>query len=97
MGVRQIKDAALAREVGMSQSKMSRRTNGDIAFDVDELGRIARYFDISLAELITMPKPQLGDYIAMVSDLAKEREKRTPQRTRPDNRHGNSGPKRRAA
>ncbi|GAB3125752.1 helix-turn-helix domain-containing protein [Glaciibacter psychrotolerans] len=61
MGVRQIKDAALAREIGMTQSTMSRRTNGEMPFDVDELGRIARVFGISLVELISMPKGHPSD------------------------------------
>lgn len=55
LAVRRISDSALARGIGMSQSKVSRRTNGDIAFDTDDLGRIARFLDVSLVELIQMP------------------------------------------
>lgn len=56
LAVRNIKDAAAARQIGMAQSTFSRRTNGDIAFDIDELGRLANVLGLSLGELIAMPK-----------------------------------------
>lgn len=43
----------VARETGMSQSKMSRRTTAAEPFDIDELSSIARLFDVTIAELIT--------------------------------------------
>lgn len=55
LAVRKISDSALGRAIGMSQSKISRRTNGDIAFDTDDLGRIARYLGVTVVELIQMP------------------------------------------
>lgn len=45
--------SALAREVGMSQSKMSRRTTAAEPFDIDELSAIARALEVDLADLIT--------------------------------------------
>lgn len=55
LAVRRISDSALARAIGISQSMMSRRVNGDIAFDTDDLGRIASYLGLTLVELIQMP------------------------------------------
>ena len=55
LAVRKISDAALGRMIGMSQSKISRRTNGEIAFDTDDLGRIAKALGITLVELVQMP------------------------------------------
>ncbi|MEO6115968.1 MAG: helix-turn-helix transcriptional regulator [Pseudolysinimonas sp.] len=59
--VRSVKDAAVARTLGVSQSYLSRRTNGSTPFDVDDLGSIAHEFGITMAELITMPKDRTTD------------------------------------
>lgn len=53
--VRRLSDSALGREIGMTQSKISRRMNGEIAFDTNDLGRLATYFGMSVVELIQMP------------------------------------------
>ncbi|WP_417556514.1 helix-turn-helix domain-containing protein [Microbacterium sp.] len=45
--------SALAREVGMTQSKMSRRTTGAEPFDIDELSAIARVLEVEIVDLIT--------------------------------------------
>ena len=45
--------SGLAREIGMSQSKMSRRTTAVEPFDIDELGQIASVLGVSLVELIS--------------------------------------------
>ena len=45
--------AALAREIGMSQSKMSRRTTASEPFDIDELSAIARVIGVSIVDLIS--------------------------------------------
>ncbi|WP_295105801.1 helix-turn-helix domain-containing protein [uncultured Microbacterium sp.] len=45
--------SALAREIGMSQSKMSRRTTFAEPFDIDELSAIASVLDISIVDLIS--------------------------------------------
>jgi transcriptional regulator with XRE-family HTH domain len=55
LAVRRMSDSALGRAIGMSQSKISRRTNGEIAFDTDDLGRIASHLGITVVELIQMP------------------------------------------
>ncbi len=55
LGVHRISDSALGRAIGMSQSMISRRTNGEIAFDTDDLGRIASHLGVSIVELIQMP------------------------------------------
>ena len=55
MAVRGIKDAELARDVGWSQSYMSRRTNAGTSFSVDDLGVLATHFDLTVADLVQMP------------------------------------------
>jgi transcriptional regulator with XRE-family HTH domain len=44
--------AALAREVGMRDAKLSRRMCGDVEFRADELTRIAEALDMPVAELL---------------------------------------------
>lgn len=56
IAVNRSNDSELGRAIGMSQSKVSRRTNEEVPFDSDDLGRIARHFGISVVELIQMPK-----------------------------------------
>ncbi|WP_193596122.1 helix-turn-helix domain-containing protein [Microbacterium sp. YJN-G] len=45
--------SAVAREIGITQSKMSRRTTGAEPFDIDELSAIARVLHVELVDLIT--------------------------------------------
>lgn len=52
---RRISQANLATAIGMSKMSMSRRFNGAVPFTVDELGRIADYFDVGLDALILSP------------------------------------------
>lgn len=61
LAVRNMKDTELARRIGWSQSKMSRRTNEDTPFDSDDLGTIAAELELSLVELIQMPTSVPGD------------------------------------
>lgn len=56
IAVRRTNDSQVARAIGMSQAKFSRRTNEQVAFDADDLGRIANYFDIEVLELVQAPK-----------------------------------------
>jgi len=48
-----VSKSAVAREIGMAQSTFSRRTTGAEPFDVDELGLLAAYFEVSLVDLIS--------------------------------------------
>lgn len=63
LAVRKMSDSALGRMVGMSQSKISRRTNGEIAFDTDELDRIALALGMSIVELIQMPTKKAPAFV----------------------------------
>lgn len=45
--------SALAREIGMTQSKMSRRTTAAEPFDIDELSAIAQVLEVDLTDLIS--------------------------------------------
>ena len=49
---RQISGAKLAEQLGWSQPYVQRRLSGRVAFDVDELGRIADVLSIDLADLV---------------------------------------------
>lgn len=55
MAVRGVKDAEVARDLGWSQSYMSRRTNAGTSFSVDDLGVLALHFDLSIVDLVQMP------------------------------------------
>ena len=48
-----VSKSAVARATGFTQSTFSRRTNGQEPFDIDELGALADYFDVELADLIS--------------------------------------------
>ncbi len=56
LAVRQMSDSELARRIGMTQSQVSRRTNARLPFTSDDLGRIADVLELSVVELIQMPK-----------------------------------------
>lgn len=43
----------MARDLGWSGSRTSRRMSGEIPFDVAELAAIAQYLDISITVLLT--------------------------------------------
>ena len=45
--------SALAREIGMTQSKMSRRTTAAEPFDIDELSAIAHVLEVDITDLIS--------------------------------------------
>jgi len=42
----------LATVLGLSQPSVSSRLKGDVAWDVDELAKVAQWLDVSLSELI---------------------------------------------
>ncbi|CAN7237984.1 helix-turn-helix transcriptional regulator [Microbacterium sp. LjRoot45] len=52
-----ISGAEMGRRIGMTQSKMSRRTTAAEPFDIDELGAIADELDITVVDLITGKLP----------------------------------------
>lgn len=53
MGRHRVSQTGLASVLGMSQSAMSRRLNGEQPFDLDELVKVARYFGVTLAGLLS--------------------------------------------
>ncbi|MHC9046777.1 helix-turn-helix domain-containing protein [Microbacterium saperdae] len=55
LAVARVSDSEIGRRTGMSQSRISRRTNEEVPFDADDLGRIASALGISYLELIQMP------------------------------------------
>lgn len=52
MGRRRMNQTALAREINMSQPALSRRLNAELAFDLDELVRIADALESSVGALV---------------------------------------------
>ncbi len=49
---RRVSQAKLAADLKMAQASLSRRLNGEVPFDIDELAQIARYFGVSLRHLL---------------------------------------------
>lgn len=52
MGRHRVSQKRLAEAVGMTQQSLSRRLTADVAFDIDDLDAIARYFNRSIADLL---------------------------------------------
>lgn len=51
---------ALARALGISPQAMSRRTTGDLPFDIDELEIAARFLNVPVAQLLGLPTPTVA-------------------------------------
>lgn len=58
LAVAGISGAELARRIGLSQPQVSRRLSGRLPFDSDDLTAIAAEINVSVPELIQMPKDQ---------------------------------------
>lgn len=59
---RKISGSELARKVGVTQPYISRRLNGEVAFDLDDLERIAAVLDVDVTDLI--PRRREGRIVA---------------------------------
>lgn len=98
LAIANVSASKAARGIGISQPAMSRRINGELAFDIDELGRLATMLGVDLADFInpTPPKrPTPGhpsDYMGTVT-----RTSRLGGAGGPRNRDDRPGPLRRAA
>ena len=46
------RQADLGEVLGLTQGAVSKRLNGAVALDVDEVGKIARFLDVSVASLL---------------------------------------------
>lgn len=57
MGRRNINASELARRIGATQPYISRRLGGHIAFDLDDLEKIARVLEVEVVELLPRPNP----------------------------------------
>lgn len=49
---RRIKQRQVAEVLGIAQTQVSRRLDGTVAFNVDELAAVAKFLDMSVAELV---------------------------------------------
>lgn len=58
---RNISAAELARRTGLKQPYISRRMAGEVAFDLDDLERIAEVLDVEVADLL--PRPNEGHVV----------------------------------
>lgn len=52
-----VSQAQLGQALGLTQQAISRRLNGVVAFDVDELAVTADLLSVPIASLITAPTP----------------------------------------
>jgi transcriptional regulator with XRE-family HTH domain len=71
--------ARLGRELGVSQTYVWRRLKGEVAFDLDDLDRIAEILGISVASLLPTVEPTVR-YAEPTKQAA------SPARRPPDNR-----------
>jgi DNA-binding Xre family transcriptional regulator len=66
MARRRVSGVKLAERIGRTQQYVSRRLNGDVAFDLDDLGHIAIALDVGIADLLPpdalqrRPRPTTG-------------------------------------
>jgi transcriptional regulator with XRE-family HTH domain len=56
LAVRNISGADLARRIGLTQPQVSRRLHGRLPFTSDDLVAIAEELDVTIVELLQMPK-----------------------------------------
>lgn len=56
LAVHNLSDTKAGELIGLSQSAMSRRTNAQHPFDIDELGKLAGALGLTIHQLIVMPK-----------------------------------------
>ena len=52
MGRRRATQSDLAKVLGKSQAYVSRRLSGEVPFDVDDLSRLADFFETTLRDLL---------------------------------------------
>lgn len=94
---RNISAAELARRTGLKQPYVSRRMTGDVAWDIDDLERIARALNVEVADLLPrvnegrvlptggQPRAERGDGITIRKFGLAERPRPDghPKRTQP--------------
>ena len=56
MGRHRVSQTALARVLGLSQSSLSARLCGEVAFDMDDLYTVAKHFNVEVTSLLGSPK-----------------------------------------
>ncbi len=101
MARRRISGVKLAERIGKAQPYVSRRLNGDVSFDLDDLVRIAEVLEVSIGQLLPeealqrRPRPTDGQTTAAKFALTERRLDRAERITRvpaptatrpPDNR-----------
>ncbi|TXK17815.1 helix-turn-helix transcriptional regulator [Homoserinibacter sp. GY 40078] len=59
LAVKNISGSDLARRIGLTQPQISRRLSGRLPFTSDDLNAIAAELDLTVVELIQMPKPSI--------------------------------------
>lgn len=65
---RRVTQAELSREVGVGQSGMSERLAGKVPFDTDELLRVARFFEVGVADLMEDVRSRCFAPFSLVND-----------------------------
>jgi transcriptional regulator with XRE-family HTH domain len=75
MGRRRVSQKQLGDALGLAQPTMSKRMNGKIAFDLNELDAVAAFFDVSILDLFPRPEPSV--------DLRNDRSRWTAETAAP--------------
>lgn len=96
MARRRISGVALAVKIDRSQSYVSRRLTGDVAFDLDDLERIAAVLGVTPTDLLPLAARRAGQTTAVYSPLTEkpmtDRPPRGPGGGSPHNTHPTGGP-----
>lgn len=58
MARRRVSQSGLAAELGIAQSGLSRRLNGQVPFDIDELEKLSTFLEVPVGTLIPQVVPQ---------------------------------------
>lgn len=64
MARRRTSAVQLGREIGKSQSYMSRRLTGETPFDIDDLEAIARALDVPVPQLLGTTRQKYAESVA---------------------------------
>jgi len=88
MGRRRLSGVGLAVRIDRTQAYVSRRLTGEVAFDIDDLERIAKALDVQIADL-------LPSRLATRQYLSRPSDRPMAATHRPSNKPGSRRPQRR--
>ena len=84
--IKRLSQESVAFELGLNQSQYSRRENGSIKFDADEISHLSKILDVSATELFgdeavifnntNQSSGNFGQYIQLPEEIIRQYEKR---------------------